>query len=173
MTARTIKAPKRKPFQDLLVTTGTQNVQDYRTMKQKNGRFYLKDFMKSLKMVSVKGRFLEISPGRISQTRAIIEKYNPKEIVGLVNSPRVKHYGDHFIKQMQLEKKFSLKNGSVEKLEQIENLGSFDFIYSSFSLHQWLDPLIALKPVQCTKSRWYFIHLRLSPKRLMQFPTIE
>lgn len=136
--------PKRIPHTDMEVITGTKTTQDYLEMQKKLGKFYFKNFFSKFDLLHKTGRFLEVGPGPGYQTAIVAEKYEPDEIVGLEYSSDMINVAEWYINQKGL-KKIKFINGAVEDINLIKDLGKFDLIYSTFSLHHWTNPAIGIK----------------------------
>ena len=50
-----------------------------------------------------------------------------------------------YIQQKNMGEVVKLKNGPVEDRALLSRLGKFDFVYSTFSLHHWSDPVAGIK----------------------------
>jgi SAM-dependent methyltransferase len=137
--------PKRIPHTDLEVLTGTETAEDYLAMQRRLGRFYLNRFRKILGGLGKSGRFLEIGPGPGYQTAIIAEDYPEAETVGLEPSPDMVHIATAYIADKGLSERVRFVEGVVEDDALVAGLGTFDLIYSTFSLHHWTDPARALR----------------------------
>jgi predicted O-methyltransferase YrrM len=136
--------PKRIPHTDLEVLTGTETAEDYLEMQRRIGRFYLKRFRKMLAALGGSGRFLEIGTGPGYQTAIIAEDYPETEIVGLEPSPDMVRIATAFTTEKGLRGRVRVVEGVVEDDALIAGLGTFDLIYSTFSLHHWAEPARAI-----------------------------
>ncbi len=137
--------PRRILHTDLEVITGEQTTEEYLEMQKRIGKLYLKRFLRLLADQGKTGRFLEIGPGPGYQTAKVAEK-NPKtEIVAVEASVDMIAVAQSYIKQRGLSDRVRFVEGAVENEDLIKDLGKFDLIYSSFSLHHWKNPVKAFQ----------------------------
>ena len=136
---------KRIPHTDLEVITGEQSVEEYLAMQKKLGRFYLGRFLRILASQKKKGRFLEIGSGPGYQTAEIAERNRDSEIVAVEPSADMITVAKSYMEQRGLTDRVRFVEGSVEDEMLINSLGTFDLIYSTFSLHHWQDPVQAIQ----------------------------
>ena len=137
--------PIRIPHTDFEVITGTKTTRDYLAMQKKLGKFYFKGFFAKLDKLDKGKRFLEVGPGPGYQTALVAEKYQPDESIGLEYSEDMIRVAESYVQENKLSEVVKFKNGPVEDRELIEGLGKFDFVYSTFSLHHWTDPVAGIK----------------------------
>jgi SAM-dependent methyltransferase len=134
--------PKRIPHTaDSEVITGSKTTEDYLKMQKKIGKFYFKDFLLKFEKLNKTGRYLEVGPGPGYQTGMVLEKFNPKEIIGLEYSPDMIKVAQEYINGKGFSNIIKFVNGAVEDTKLINGMGKFDVIYSTFSLHHWSDPI--------------------------------
>jgi SAM-dependent methyltransferase len=74
----------------------------------------------------------------------VAERYKPEEIVGLEYSSDMMKVAEGYMNQKGLEK-IKFVNGAVENTDLIKDLGRFDLVYSTFSLHHWTDPAVGIR----------------------------
>jgi ubiquinone/menaquinone biosynthesis C-methylase UbiE len=133
--------PKRIPHSDLEIITGQETTQDYLEMQKKLGRFYLRGFLRMLARQKKTGHFLEVGCGPGYQT-AEVAKENPNaHITAIEPSVDMLTVAKSYIKQQGLSQRVRFFQGTVEDKALIKDLGRFDLIYSTFSLHHWHDPV--------------------------------
>jgi SAM-dependent methyltransferase len=137
--------PKRIPHTDLEVLTGTETAEDYLAMQRRLGRFYLNGFRKILARQNKSGRFLEIGTGPGYQTAIIAEDYPEAEIVGLEPSRDMVQIATTYIAGKGLSNRVRFVEGAVEDDALVAGLGTFNLVYSTFSLHHWTDPARAFR----------------------------
>ena len=133
--------PKRIPHSDLEVITGQQTSEDYLEMQKRLGKFYLGGFLKLLAQQKKTGRFLEVGSGPGYQTAEVAKKNPEVEITAVEPSSDMLTVAKSYIEQQGLSGRVGFVQGSVEDKALIEDLGRFDLIYSTFSLHHWKDPV--------------------------------
>jgi len=132
--------PKRIPHVYSEAITGVKETTNYLAMQKKLGRFYLKGFIKRLIGFNKKGLFLEIGPGPAYQTSEIAKQAEGIKIKALEYSEDMISIAKKYCKTQNLQTKIEFVHGSVEDEKLVSGLGKFDLIYSTFSLHHWLDP---------------------------------
>jgi len=137
--------PERIPHTDLVKITGQKKTTDYLKMQQAMGKFYFRDFFSKFDKIRNNGRFLEVGPGPGFQTVLVAERYNPSEIIGLEYSSDMIKVAEDYCVEKQMSDKIKYVNGGVENTSLIESLQKFDTIYSTFSLHHWLNPEKGIK----------------------------
>jgi len=131
--------PKRIPHTDLEVLTGSETAEYYLAMQRRLGRFYLNGFRKLLTRQGKTGRFLEIGPGPGYQTAIVAQDHPEAEIVGLEPSQDMVRIANDYAAEKGLSERVRFVDGVVEDDGLIADLGKFDLIYSTFSLHHWTD----------------------------------
>lgn len=131
---------KRISHTDSKVITGNEKAKDYLRMQKKLGRFYLKNFMNILLDFHKKDSLLEIGPGPGYQTCFISQKIPDATIKALEYSPDMVSIAKKYAQTQGVDHKIDFIHGSVEDENLLEELGKFDLIYSTFSLHHWTDP---------------------------------
>lgn len=133
--------PKRIPHSDLEIITGQKTTEDYLKMQKKLGRFYLHGFLKLLAQQKKTGRFLEIGSGPGYQTAEVARENREVDVTAVEPSEDMLTVAKSYIEQRGLSHRVRFVQGSVEDRALIEDLGRFDLIYSTFSLHHWKDPV--------------------------------
>jgi ubiquinone/menaquinone biosynthesis C-methylase UbiE len=137
--------PKRVPHTDFEVITGTETAEYYLDMQRRLGRFYLKGFRKILVRQDKSGRFLEIGTGPGYQTALIAKDHPTSEIVGIEPSADMVRIATSYIADKGLNERVRFIEGVAEDDALVAGLGTFDLIYSTFSLHHWTDPQRAFR----------------------------
>lgn len=137
--------PRRILHTDLEVITGEKTTEDYLKMQKRIGRFYLKRFLRLLADQKKAGRFLEVGPGPGYQTAKVAERNPESEIVAVEASADMIAVAQSYIKKRGLSDRVRFVEGVVENEDLIKDLGKFDLIYSSFSLHHWKNPVKAFQ----------------------------
>lgn len=133
--------PKRIPHSDLEVITGQQTSEDYLEMQKRLGKFYLRGFLNLLLQQKKTGHFLEVGCGPGYQTAEVAKAIPEADITAIEPSADMLAVAKAYIEQQGLSHRVRLVQGSVENKALIEDLGRFDLVYSTFSLHHWKDPV--------------------------------
>jgi ubiquinone/menaquinone biosynthesis C-methylase UbiE len=136
---------KRTPHTDLAIITGNYSAQNYLEMQKKMARFYLKGFLRILEDQKRNRKFLEIGSGPGYQTVEIIKRFPGVRITALEPSSDMIKVATGFSKSQNTSNRLTLVKGAVEDNGLIQNLGTFDLIYSTFSLHHWEEPAKAIR----------------------------
>jgi ubiquinone/menaquinone biosynthesis C-methylase UbiE/Fe2+ transport system protein FeoA len=137
--------PDRIPHSNQDIITGQQATTNYLRMQKMLGKFYLRKFFAILDGQHKTGRFLEIGSGTGYQTAGVAEKSPQAEIVAVEPSADMIAVATGYLAQRGLDDRVQFVQGSVEDEALIRSLGEFDLIYSTFSLHHWLDPVQAFR----------------------------
>ncbi len=136
---------QRIPHSENAVMEGEQTAEYYLEHQKKLGSFYLDSFIRTLQMQMIIGRYLEIGPGPGYQTVEIAKAIPGTEIVALEPSQAMVKVAKDYCEQQGLAERITLVNGEVEDTELFQDIGKFDVIFSTFSLHHWLDAEKAFK----------------------------
>ncbi|HRY33680.1 MAG TPA: class I SAM-dependent methyltransferase [Bacteroidales bacterium] len=126
------------------VTNGRTNAMKYLRLQKIMLKFYYNDFFSKFDQIARRGRYLEVGPGPACLTHLVCSRYSPDEIVGLDCSADMIRVAEQYIREKGNTEKISFVRGSVEDAALLQSLGTFDVIYSTFSLHDWSDPLSAI-----------------------------
>ena len=119
--------------------SGLEAAKEYAESTNKSTMRY-RAYFSNLKALSVHGKYLDVGAGT-GNLAAVIAQNNPDvEIMALEISTDMVTVGEEFIrnKGLQGQVKF-IKGDAVDKVTMNE-LGEFDLIYSTYSLHHWENP---------------------------------
>jgi ubiquinone/menaquinone biosynthesis C-methylase UbiE len=136
---------KRTPHTDLAIITGDQSAKHYLQMQKKMARFYLNGFLRIMEHQKKNGEFLEIGSGPGYQTAEIIRRFPGARVTALEPSSDMIKVATAYAQSQDVRNRLTLVEGSVEDNGLIQVLGTFDMIYSTFSLHHWEDPVKAMR----------------------------
>ena len=101
------------------------------------------NFLSSIKKLNIKGKYLEIGSGPGIITQVVATQHPNAEIIANDISPEM-------IKLAQLDLAENLKTrikymvGDTCDINSIKDLGKFDLIYSTFTLHHWDNAELAI-----------------------------
>jgi ubiquinone/menaquinone biosynthesis C-methylase UbiE len=137
--------PKRAPHTDLEIITGDQSAQQYLEMQKKMAQFYLKGVLRILRDQKKHGKFLEIGPGPGYQTVEIMKRFPDSEITAVEPSSDMINVATAYSQSQGVRNRLKFVEGAVEDNGLIQGLGTFDLIYSTFSLHHWKEPVKAIQ----------------------------
>lgn len=136
---------KRKPHTDLAIITGDQSAKHYLEMQKKMARFYLQGFLRIVEDQKKNGKFLEIGPGPGYQTVEIAKRFPGAHITALEPSSDMVRVATAYSQSQGIGNRLTCVEGTVEDNGLIQGLGTFDLIYSTFSLHHWKEPVKAMQ----------------------------
>lgn len=97
-------------------------------------------FLKRLKSLNIRGRYLEIGSG-LGILSNVIAMENPDiEITALEMSGAITRAAKKYADSKKTLSKIRFIEGDAENEKVISGLGKFNLIYSTYSLHHWKDP---------------------------------
>lgn len=124
--------------------TGIQEVRKYaREQKKLMGLLY-RPFLKDLRAFNTSGRYLEIGagPGLLA---IVIAENNPHVNITAVDiSPDMVAVANEYIRERKLQDRIRYLQVDVNDKNAIQELGRFDLVYSTFSMHHWKDPVTSI-----------------------------
>jgi ubiquinone/menaquinone biosynthesis C-methylase UbiE len=114
-------------------------------MQKKMARFYLNGFLRIVEEQKKNGKFLEIGSGPGYQTVEIIKRFPGSQVIALEPSPDMIKVATGYSQSQGVSNRLMFVEGAVEDNSLIQGLGTFDLIYSTFSLHHWQEPVKAMR----------------------------
>lgn len=131
-----------------------ENHQDY-FFDNENATKYLNDaknaskarfssLLSSLKKLDIKGRYLEIGSGPGILTQVVATQHQGVEIIANDISPEMIKLAQQDLDE-DLKTRITYKIGDACDFNSIKELGKFDLIYSTFTLHHWDNTELAIK----------------------------
>jgi ubiquinone/menaquinone biosynthesis C-methylase UbiE len=142
---------KRKPHADLAIINGMQfrsvdqSAKHYLEMQKKMARFYLNGFLCIVEEQKKNGKLLEIGSGPGYQTVEIIKRFPGAQVTALEPSSDMIKVATAYSQSQGTNNRLTFVKGAVEDNSLIQGLGTFDLIYSTFSLHHWQEPVKAMR----------------------------
>lgn len=136
--------PKRIPHTTEEMSTEI-SAQEYAKIHGKNPRQRFGPFLKELERLRIKGRYLEIGSGPGIVAGLIAEENPEVEITGVELSPKMVAVAQEHLEQKGLGDRVRFVPGNANDGELLEKLGTFDLVYSTFSLHHWEEPVRVLR----------------------------
>ena len=100
--------------------------------------------LSSLKKLDIKGRYLEIGSGPGILTQIVATQHPNAEITANDISPEMIKLAQQDLAD-NLKAKIKYKIGDACDINSIKDLGKFDLIYSTFTLHHWDNAELAIK----------------------------
>ncbi len=97
-------------------------------------------FFKELEKLSIQGRLLEIGSGPGILTALMAKLYPHVEILALEPSSDMIDFATDYCEEAGLSNRVSFVQGSIDDRRNLKELGQFDLVYSTFSLHHWKHP---------------------------------
>ena len=133
MFKRKVEAHQEEAF------AGLEAAKEYAESTQKSTMRY-RAFLSNLKFLSIQGRYLDVGAGT-GNLATIIAQNNPDvEITALEISADMVTVGEEYIRNKGLQGQIKFLIGDAVHKETINELGEFDLIYSTYSLHHWENP---------------------------------
>ena len=103
-----------------------------------------KAFLANLQSLNIKGKYLEVGVGPGVLTVEIARTYPGVEITALELLPDMVTVGREYVAENKLDNRIKFVVGDVEDEKFLHSLGEFDLVYSTYSLHHWANPDIAI-----------------------------
>ena len=102
------------------------------------------NFLSSIKKLNIEGKYLEIGSGPGIITQVVATQHPNAEIIAIDISPEmIKLAQLDLAEDLQTRVKYNI--GDACDLNSIKDLGKFDLIYSTFTLHHWDNAELAIK----------------------------
>ncbi len=118
---------------------GLESAKAYAETSNKSTMRY-RAFLKNLDVLSIQGKYLDVGAGT-GGLAAIIGQNNPDiEITALEISADMVSVGEEYITNKGLQGQITFVKGDAIDRKVLNQLGDFDLIYSTYSLHHWEDP---------------------------------
>ena len=97
-------------------------------------------FLKELKALGIRGRYLEIGPGPGILAATIAQDNPDVQITGVELSPHMASVAREYVEGKGLEDRVQFVVGDAGDGDLINALGKFDLVYGTYTLHHWKDP---------------------------------
>jgi SAM-dependent methyltransferase len=118
---------------------GIEAAREYAESAKKSTMRY-RAFLKTLRSLHIKGRYLDIGAGPGVLTAMIAQEHPEVKITALEVSPNMASLGQDYIEEKGLQDRIQFVVGDAEDGSLIKTLGRYDLIYSTYALHHWDDP---------------------------------
>ena len=102
------------------------------------------EFLKTLKKLDVKGRYLDVGAGPGVVTQMVARQHPHAEITGMDISPEMVKIANEVTGQ-EFKERINYVVGDACNNSTISDLGKYDLIFSTFTMHHWEDARIAIK----------------------------
>jgi SAM-dependent methyltransferase len=96
--------------------------------------------VKNIRALKTSGRFLEMGAGPGFLSVMMAREYPDIAVTAVDISPGMAEVANEYIVANKLEDRISYLVGDVNDAKMMQSLGKFDFVCSSFSLHDWKPP---------------------------------
>lgn len=118
------------------------SIDDARTYAEsaKKSTMRYKAFLSNLQSHDIKGKYLEIGAGPGVLTVIIAQNFPEVEITALELLPDMVTVGREYVAEKKLDNRITFVVGDVENEKLLHALGEFDLVYSTYSLHHWVNP---------------------------------
>lgn len=121
-----------------------ENANKYLNDAKKASKTRFNNLLSSLKKLDIKGRYLEIGSGPGILTQVIAAQHPNAEIIANDISPEMIKLAQQDLAE-DLKTRIKYKIGDACDINSIKDLGKFDLIYSTFTLHHWDNAELAIK----------------------------
>ncbi len=97
-------------------------------------------FLSNLEVVNIQGKYLDVGAGTGNLSMIVAQKNPNVEITALEVSADMVTVGEENIRNKGLQDQVNFIQGDAADKELLTELGKFDLIYSTYSLHHWKNP---------------------------------
>ena len=118
---------------------GLESARRYAESAQKSTRRYLA-FLERLETLGIEGRYLDVGAGPGILTGLVARKFPQVEITALEPSEAMVSVGQDYLKSQGLQDRIDYVLGDAADETLIQSLGTFDLIFSTYTLHHWEQP---------------------------------
>ncbi len=123
---------------------GLENARKYAEEAEKSSKMRFRGFLERLRKSNIKGRYLEVGAGPGILAAIIAEHDKDITITALDISPDMVSIAGDYIEKKGLQSQILPITGNIEDDAFVGTLDKFDFIYSTFSLHHWNNPVAVI-----------------------------
>jgi ubiquinone/menaquinone biosynthesis C-methylase UbiE len=113
-----------------------ENANKYLNDAKNASKARFSNFLSSIKKLDIKGRYLEIGSGPGILTQVVATQHPNAEIIAVDISPEMIKLAKQDLTE-GLKTRIKYKIGDACDINSIKDLGKFDLIYSTFTLHHW------------------------------------
>ena len=117
-----------------------ENAREYAESAEKSSSMRFRGFLNRLKSLDIRGKYLEIGAGSGLLAAMIIANHKDVRITAVEISPDMITVANEDIKKKRLDSQVQFIGANIEDEGVLESLGTYDLIYSTFSLHHWENP---------------------------------
>ncbi len=124
---------------------GVERARQYARGHKKYAGMMYGGIVKAVRSLKTTGRFLEMGAGPGFLSVMLAQEYPDITITAVDISSGMVEVGKEYIAENKLENRIDYLVGDVYDGEMVGGLGRFDFVFTSFSLHDWRPPDDALR----------------------------
>ena len=107
---------------------------------QRRVKFMYRPLVKELQALHITGNYLEIGAGPGLLAAMLVEENKNLSITAVDLSAQMANIACEYLRGRQLQDRISYVVSDVNDENIIQELGKFDLVYSTLSLHHWKDP---------------------------------
>jgi len=119
---------------------GLERVREYAKAHKKYAGLMYGGVVKDVKALGISGRFLEVGAGPGFLAVMMARKYPDISVTAVDISPHMAVVANEYIAGSNLEDRIQYVVGDVNDGDHMKKLGKFDFVYTTFCLHDWKPP---------------------------------
>jgi ubiquinone/menaquinone biosynthesis C-methylase UbiE len=121
------------------------NARKYAERHKKYASFMYRSILKDIKANHIAGSYLEMGAGP-GLSAVMVARQNPEvNITAIDLSPGMATVANEYISKNGLENRIRYLVGDVSDEKMLQKLGKFNFVYSTFSMHDWKAPENSLR----------------------------
>lgn len=124
---------------------GIDNARKYAEKHKKYAGLMYRGILKDIRANGISGNYLEMGagPGLLA---VMVARQNPEiNITAIDLSPGMATVANEYISKNGLENRIRYLVGDVNDEKMLQKLGKFNFVYSTFSMHDWKAPENSLR----------------------------
>jgi len=124
---------------------GIERIREYAKAHRKYAGLMYGGVVKDVRVIGISGRFLEMGAGPGFLAVMLARKYPDINVTAVDISPHMATVANEHIAENNLQDRVNYVVGDVNDRDFMGKLGKFDFVYSTFSLHDWKPPDDAIR----------------------------
>jgi 2-polyprenyl-3-methyl-5-hydroxy-6-metoxy-1,4-benzoquinol methylase len=124
--------------------TGDDNVERYADAHEKHGKLLYRAFLNDVRKLRIGAKWLEVGAGPGILASILAEEYPDVSITAIDLSADMVAAARERINAKNLSDRINCRLCDANDKRELDKLGRFDFIYSTFSLHHWKNPIAAI-----------------------------
>jgi SAM-dependent methyltransferase len=118
---------------------GPEAARQYAEETQKSTMRY-RAFLERVRSFAMKGRYLDVGAGSGFVAGIIAQNHPDVQVTALELSADMASVGKDYLKEKGLQDRIDFVVGDAADGELVQSLGTFDLIYSTYTLHHWENP---------------------------------